>query len=400
MFLLIQKNKKQQRINCRGFVLLLVLIALAVASILLSAVLILSLHTGKLSSSSGATLQARYAAYTGIERIKYFLAVDPNWSNGEAAEGPVDESSRVQKVTIEHTDDQTIVITSTGECCGVKKTIRAKIQIGLVPLVSAYGGGIKQLKPLPLEFSGSSLIKSNVLVNGPLYIWGSSAVGLPGENRTVYVNGDVYTLKNGAVNGSIYAVGWADPKAATVQVVSNWVPAVQFPDIQEINALINYAREASQALEKATGRQHYFLGNKVFTEAELKNAEGVYFVEGNAYIQGGVTGANAAIAASGGIYINSSFTAENMTLIAGSSINLRSSTSVSVALAVGNDVGWKSTGGGKAVLTLKYGALAAGTINAGSVRGNVVLEQNDAVNFYTLSAPIHTTRIISYSEVK
>ncbi|UZQ81824.1 hypothetical protein [Thermoanaerobacter sp. RKWS2] len=380
--------------------LLLVLIALAAASILFSIVLTLSLHIGKLSGSSRAALQARYAAYTGIERTKYFLAVDPNWLNGKVAEGPVDESSKVQKVTIERTDRETIVITSTGECSGVRKTIRAKIQIGLVPLVSAYGSGIKQLKPLSLEFSGSSLIKSDVLVNGTLYIWGSSVVGLPGENRIVYVNGDVYTLKNGAVNGSIYAVGWADPKAATGQVISNWVPAVQFPSVQEINTLINYARESSQALEKATGRQHYFPGNKIFTEAELKNAEGVYFVEGDAYIQGGATSANAAVAASGSIYINSSFTAENMTLIAGSSISLKNSTSVSVALAVGSNVGWESTGGGKAVLTLKYGALAAGTINGGSVRGNVVLEQNNAVNFYVLSAPIHTTRIISYSELK
>lgn len=364
------------------------------------AVSVLSVQASKSAGNDRALIQARYAAYTGIERIKIFLAADPQWTDGSAAVGPVDETSEVEKVTIERSDGQTVIITSTGKCRGIRKTIRTVIKIGTVPLISAYGGGIKQLDKTPLEFSGSSIIKSDVLVNGSLYVWGSAAVGLPGETRTVYANGDVYTLKKEVIQGDVYAAGWVSPQAASGQVISNWMPPVQFPNIEELSTLINYARGTAVAVEKSTGRQHYFPGDKTFTESELQDAEGIYFVEGSAYIQGGVTNARASIIAANSIYINSSLTAENMVLMAGSSINLKNSTGVSVALAVGNNIGWKNTGGGNAVLTLKYGALVAGTVNGGSVRGSVVLEQNNKVDFNVLAAPVHTTQIISYSELE
>ncbi|MGB9801385.1 MAG: hypothetical protein ACPLSX_00350 [Arcobacter sp.] len=358
----------------------------------------LSIQASKLTGNDRALIQARYAAYTGIERIKIFLTTDPQWTDGSVAVGPVDNTSEVEKITIERGNDQTIMVTSTGKCRNIRKNAIAVIKIGTVSLISLYGGGIKQLNKTPLQFSGSSVVKSDVLVNSNLYIWGNAVIGLPGETRTVYANGDVYALKEKVIQGNVYAAGWVSPQAASGQTISNWMPPVQFPNIEELNTLINYSRGIALAIEKSTGRQHYFLNDKTFTESELKNAEGIYFVEGNAYIKGGTTNARASIIAANSIYINSSFTAENIVLIAGNSINLENSTSVSVALAIGDNIGWKNTGGGNTILTLKYGALIAGTINGGSVRGNAVLEQNDKINFNLLAAPVHTTQIISYSE--
>jgi len=390
--------------NIRGFIALIILVIITALMMSAIAVSILSTRASKAAVDDRALVQARYAADTGIERIKAFLKTDPQWSDGSVAAGPVDSTSEVEKVTIEHAvqnGEQVAVITSTGKCRGIRKTVRTVIETGVVPLISAYGGGIKQLEKASLEFSGSSIIKSDILVNGDLFVQGNAVIGLPGERRTVYVNGNVYVQKAKTIRGDVYATGWVHPQAASGQVVSNWIPPVEFPSIEELNVLIDFARSIAQTMEKATGVQHYFSTSKTFTTSELEDIEGIYFVEGDAYLQGGVTNARASIVAAGNIYVTNSLSAERLVLIASNDINLRNSSDTSIALAAaGNNAGWENTGGGNATWTLKYGTLVAGTINGGSVRGNVILEQNNEVDFSILAAPIHTTRIISHSELE
>lgn len=377
------------------------LIIVIIILILAEVISIYTVQTAKSVQESRSVIQARLAADTGIERTKFFLLNDPLWSNGEASEGPVDETSEVSKVTIEHNIDGTVVITSVGRCYNVTKTVKAVIKTGVVSLISSYGGGIKQLSRNPLELSGSSVINSNILINGDFTVWGSASVGLPGEERTVYANGSVYTNKEHVINGNVYAAGWAYNDAATGQVVSNWVPPVEFPQIDELSTLIELARSAAQTEGKASGKQHYFLSNKTFTENDLENTEGIYFVEGNAYIQSSSTNARVTIAASGNIYVTGSLWAENLVLMAGNSINFTNSSNTSIALAAAvKDIGWGNTGGGNSTLTLKYGVLAAGTVNGGRIRGSVFLEQNNGINFNLLAAPIHTLQIISNAEVE
>lgn len=390
--------------NRRGFIVLIILVILTALMMLAIAVSALSTRASKAAADDRALVQARYAADTGIERIKAFLKTDPRWSDGSVAVGPVDNTSEIEKVTIEHVvqnGEQITVVTSTGKCRGIRKTVRAVIKTGVVPLISAYGDGIKQLGKTSLKFGGSSTIKSDVLVNSNLFVHGNAVIGLPEEKRTVYVDGDVYVQKAETIRGDIYATGWVHPQAASGQVISNWIPPVEFPSIEELNVLIDFARSIAQAMEKATGKQHYFSTSKTFTVSELEDIEGIYFVEGDAYLQGGVTDARASIVAAGSIYVANSLSAERLVLIAGSDINLKNSSNTSIALAAaGNNAGWGNTGGGSATWTLKYGTLVAGTINGGSVRGNVVLEQNNEVDFSILAAPIHTTRIISHSELE
>lgn len=390
--------------DSRGFVVPIVLVIMTGLLMAAGVVSALSARSSRAGADDRALIQARYAADTGVERVKVFLMADPQWSDGNVAEGPVDETSEVERVMVEHTiqnGKQVAVVTSTGKCRGIRKTVRTVIETGLVPLVSAYGGGIKQLENAPLKVGGSSIIKSDVLVNGNLSVQGSAVIGSLGEKRTVYADGNIYVQKVKTIRGDAYATGWVHPQATTGKAVPNWTPPVAFPNIGELNALIDLARSVAKAMEKATGNQHYFPSNKTFTTSELKNLEGVYFVEGDAYVQGGVTNARASIVATGDIYVTGSLLAERLVFMAGGDINLKNSSGTSIALAVaGNDAGWGATGGGNAYWSLKYGALVAGTINGGYVRGNVILEQNDKVDFSTLAAPVHTARIVSRSELE
>ncbi|NHM28140.1 hypothetical protein G7K71_14355 [Desulfofundulus sp. TPOSR] len=387
----------------RGFVIpvaLVIAIGLLFAGL---AAVLLSAQASKMAAGDRMLAQARCAADTGIERVKVFLMADPMWSNGSVAEGPVDESSEVEEVTIEHTAQggkQMAVVTSTGRCGKIRKTVRAVIETGLVPLVAAYGGGIKQLKQYPLEFSGSSLVKSDVLVNGSLGVQGSAAIGLSGEKRTVYADGSIYVQKVKSIQGDAYATGYVHPLAATGKAVANWEPPVAFPDIGDLNSLIGLARSIAQATEQATGKQHYFPSSKTFTSSELANLEGIYFVEGDAYIPGGATNARASIVTADDIFVTGSLLAEKLVFMAADDIVLKNASGTSVALAAaGGDAGWGNTGGGNAYWSLKYGALVAGTVNGGDVRGDVTLEQNDKVDFGALAAPVHTAKVVSRSEV-
>lgn len=351
-----------------------------------------------------ALVQARMAADTGIERVKVFLMADPLWSDGSVAEGPVDGTSEVEEVTIEHTTTQdgkqAAIVTSTGRCGRARKTVRAVIETGLVPLISAYGGGIKQLKEgIGLTAGGNSWVRSDVLVNGSLAVQGNGWIGTPSNKKTVYADGAVDAGKKGTIFGDVYATS-AIVGAVFGKKYPYWNPPVPFPNIGDVDALVDLARYMAQAQEQATGRQHYFPGDKSFTVSELAALEGVYFVEGTAYLPGGTTNVRASVVAVEGINITGSLRAEGMSLMTAGDLVLRNASNTSVALAVaGGDAGWRQTGGGNASFTLKYGALVAGTVNGGDLRGSVVLEQNDAVDFGTIAAPVHTARVVSQTEM-
>lgn len=380
---------------------------LVMAFILLFAGLVAAEYARTLSRATAddrALAQARCAADTGIERVKVFLMADPQWSDGSVAEGPVDATSTVEKITIVLTTlpngNRAAVVTSTGRCGKTRKTVRAVIEIGLVPLVSAYGGGIKQLKEgVGITVGGNSWVRSDVLVCGPLTIQGNGWIGTPSNKRTVYTDGVVNAGNKGTIFGDVYATSVI---IGTVFGKQNpyWSPPVPFPDIGGVGALVDLARYVAQAQEQTTGEQHYFLGNKVFSASELAALDGVYFVEGTAYLPGGITNARASIVAVAGISVTGSLRAEGVTLMTAGNLALKNASNTSVALAVaGGDVGWKQTGGGNASFALKYGALVAGTVNGGDLSGSVILEQNDAVDFGTLSAPVHTTKIVSQTEM-
>lgn len=390
--------------NAEGFISIVVLVIMT--GILLAALTIsdLSVRLSRTATENRALLQARLAADTGIERAKVFLMADPLWSDGSVAVGPVDKTSEVEEVIIDHIvqeGKQVAVVTSTGKCANTRKTVRAVIETGLVPLVSAYGGGIKQLKEnSSITVGGNSWIRSDVLVNGSLAIQGNGWIGSPSKKRTVYVNGLVDMGQKGTLFGDVYSTSYIYGKQILGDSYPYWKPPTAFPDIRDVGALVSLARSVAQTIEKVTGEKHYFQGNKTFTTLELSELEGTYFVEGNVYLPGGSTNARGSIVASGNIYVNGSLQAEGLVLMTASDLILKNASNTSIALAVaGGDAGWKQTGGGNASFTLKYGALVAGTINGGDLRGSVVLEQNDAVDFGTLSAPVHTTKIVARSEL-
>lgn len=388
----------------RGYVLPA---ALAVAALLLFAGLAVGqyvLAVSRAAADDRTLAQARMAADTGIERAKVFLLADPLWSDGSVAEGPVDETSEVEEVTIEHFSQngkQMAEITSTGRCRGARKTVKAVFEIGAVPLIVSYGGGVKQLKEgAGFTAGGNSRVRSDVLVNGPLAVQGNGWIGTPSKTRTVYADGWVDMGNKGTLFGDVYATGAISGTQILGERHPYWTPPVAFPDIRDVDALVGLARAIAQAVEQATGVQRYFPGNKTFSASELAGLEGVYFVEGTAWLPGGATSARAAVVAGQGIRVTGSLRAEGLTLMTAGDLVLRNASNTSVALAVaGGDAGWRQTGGGRASFTLEYGALVAGTVNGGDLRGNVVLEQNDAVDFGTLAAPVHTARIVSRSEL-
>ncbi|MEW5935472.1 MAG: hypothetical protein AB1816_17980, partial [Bacillota bacterium] len=216
------------------------------ASVLLAAVLALCLaaaafgahEVGVASRRAQAldldTAGARLAADTGLERISRYLAADPGWSDGRVAEGPVGPRSRVERVEIARESGDVVRVTSvgvSGAAYPVRKTVRAALRLGLVPLVGAYGGGVKALGGSALEVSGSAQVLSGLLVSGGLDVGGSAQVGSDSEPRKVYVSGDVVSQKAGAIRGLVYATGAVSPGAATGESVSGWTPPQEFPDI-------------------------------------------------------------------------------------------------------------------------------------------------------------------------
>ncbi|WP_141264502.1 MULTISPECIES: hypothetical protein [unclassified Neomoorella] len=293
------------------------------------------------------------------------------------------------------------VVTSTGRCGNARVTVRVVVKLGQTPLVACYGGGVKQLAAgRPLSLGGAALVKSDILVDSSFSVGGSAAVGLPGERRAVYADGDITAQKPGSIHGDVYATGGVSPGAATGSAVPYWRPPLPFPGIEDVVRVVSLARCTAQSLEAATGLQHYFPGDKTFTVGEMVQLAGVYFVEGDATVPGGATAARATIAAAGSIRVAGSLTAENLSLIAGQDINLKNASGTSVAMAIaGGDAGWGGTGGGNAYWSLRYGALVAGTVNGGSLRGSVVLEQNTAVDFNVLAAPVHTAAVVARSDV-
>ncbi|MGB9887078.1 MAG: hypothetical protein ACPLRW_08780 [Moorellales bacterium] len=386
-----------------GFAALVLVIAATVLAAGLAVAGVAS-HALKMTASDRQVAQARMAADTGIERIKMFLMADPLWSDGSVAQGPVDETSEVEEVTVERAvrdGKEVAVVTSTGRCGNARKTVRAVIETGVAPLVSAYGGGIKQLADgAGLTAGGNSWVRSDVLVNGSLAVQGNGWIGAPSKTRTVYADGPVDMGKKGTLFGDVYATGAVYGAQILGESYPYWTPPVAFPDIGDVDALVGLARTMARAVEQATGVKHYFPGDKVFSASELAGLEGIYFVEGTTYLPGGTTGARAAVVAAGGIRVTGSLRAEGLTLMTAGNLELRNASNTSVALAVaGGDAGWRQTGGGNASFTLEYGALVAGTINGGDLRGSVVLEQNDAVDFGLLAAPVHTARVVSRSEL-
>ena len=379
------------------------------ASVLLAAVLALCLaaaafgahEVGVASRRAQAldldTAGARLAADTGLERISRYLAADPNWSDGSVAEGPVGPRSRVERVEIAR-EGEVVRVTSvgvSGAAYPVRKTVRARVRFGLVPLVGAYGGGVKALGGSPLDISGSAQLFSGLLVSGGLDIGGSARVGSDSEPRKVYVSGNVWSQKPGAIRGSVYATGAVSKNAATGENVSGWTPPQAFPDIGQVAQMVELGRMQAQLLEGAGGGQRYFPGNRTFTAAELAGMEGVYFVEGTAYLTGGSASSRATIVAGGDIVLSGSLDAPSVALITGNNVVARNSTLVHVALIVaGGDAGWSGTGGGHGGFRMEYGALAAATVNQNRLRGNVTLEQDDEVDFSLVSGPVRVTETL------
>ncbi|MDI7249973.1 MAG: hypothetical protein QME93_07885 [Bacillota bacterium] len=379
------------------------------ASVLLAAVLALSLaltafgaHQVGVASrkASGLDLDtagARLAADTGLERISRYLAADPAWSDGSVADGPVGPRSRVERVEIAR-EGEVVRVTSvgvSGAAYPVRKTVWARLRFGLVPLVGAYGGGVKALGGQPLELLGSAQLLSGLLVSGGLSLGGDASVGSDSEPRKVYVSGDISSQKPGAIRGSAYATGTVSAAAATGENVSGWSPPEAFPDIGQVARLVELGRLQARLLESAGGEQRYFPGDHTFTAADLAQMEGVYFVEGTAYLTGGSTSSRATIVAAGGIVLSDSLQAPGFALIAGEDVVARNSTLVHVALIVaGGDAGWGETGGGRGGFRMEYGAMAASTVNGNRIRGNVTLEQDDEVDFALIPGPVQVVETL------
>ncbi|MDI6895052.1 MAG: hypothetical protein QME70_10740 [Bacillota bacterium] len=343
------------------------------------------------------TAQARLAADAGVERILRYLAAHPAWSDGRVAVGPVGDRAAVEEVNIEREGD-VVTVTSvgvSGQVGPVRKTVTVRLRLGLVPLVGAYGGGVKALGGTPLEALGSAALFSGLLVSGGLSVGGSARVGSDSEPRKVYVSGDIYSQQPAVIWGSAYATGTVSPGAATGENVSGWTPLEEFPDIGRVAGMVELGRLQARLLEAATGVQHYFPGDRTFTAADLASMEGVYFVEGTAYVSGGSTSARASLVSGGDIVLYGSLDAPRVSLVAGEDVVTRDSSAVHVALIVaGGDVGWGGTGGGSGGFRMEYGALAAATVNGNRLRGNITLEQDDEVDFGLVSGPVHVAQIL------
>ncbi|MEW5935883.1 MAG: hypothetical protein AB1816_20060, partial [Bacillota bacterium] len=287
------------------------------ASVLLAAVLALSMavaafgahEIGVASRRAQAldldTAAARLAADTGLERISRYLAADPSWSDGSVAEGPVGPRSRVERVEIVHEGGDVVQVTSvgvSGAAYPVRKTVRARLRLGLSPLVASYGGGVKVLGGSPLRVSGNARVYSDVMVSGGLELGGDAQVGwrfLWWEwPRKVYVSGDLTGRRDGMIIGSAYATGSISPGGiATRENVPGWTPPTPFPDIARVADMVELGRMQAQLLESAGGGQRYFPGDHTFTLVDLLQMEGPYFVEGTAYVWGGIVPSRATIVA-------------------------------------------------------------------------------------------------------
>lgn len=344
------------------------------------------------------TAQARLAADTGLERISRYLAADPDWSDGSVAVGPVGDRAAVESVTIEREGD-VVVVTSVGVSGGphpVRKTVRARLRLGLSPLVASYGGGVKVLGGSPLRVSGNTRVYSDVMVSGGLELGGNAQVGwrfLWWEwPRKVYVSGDLTGQRDGMIIGSAYATGSISPgDIATGENVPRWTPPVPFPDIARVADLIELGRMQAQLLESSGGGQRYFPGDHTFTFLDLLQMEGPYFVEGTAHVWGGIVPSRATIVAAEDIVMSAPLVALNSGLIAGRDIVVPPANVVLAGMMVaGRDIGWGGTGG----FELQYGVLVAATLNQNDVRGNIVLAQKDDVNFSLISGPVHVAEVL------
>lgn len=344
------------------------------------------------------TAQARLAADTGVERILGYIAADPTWRDGSVAEGAVGDRAAVESVTIER-QGEVVAVTSvgvSGHIHPVRKNVRAKLRVGQVPLVGDYGGGVKVIGGrTALEVFGSAEMLSDLLVVGGLHLTGSGQIGSESRPSTVYVSGDIVSHKSGAIEGSAYATGTISPDVATGENISGWTPPQEFPDIAGVAGIVELGRLQARLLEAATGEQHYFQDDRTFTAADLARMEGVYFVEGTAYVTGGSTSARTSIVAFKDIVLHGSLDAPMLSLIAGGDVRAKNSTKVRTALILAqSDVGWGGTGGGQGSLRMEYGCLAAATINGNRLRGNVVLQQDDEVDFGLVSGPVHLLQVL------
>jgi len=410
----------------RGFILPLTAIILIAAVILVTTVMVVSQRTSKTAIYDYCTAQARYAADTGIERIKLYFLGDSYWSDGSVAEGPVDKNSTVEKVLIEHQvydNKEVAVITSTGRCRDVKKTVRVVMEISRIPLITSYGGGLKVLNPystakpddpksVTIQSYGRLFpVNTDLLINGNLYIEGYPLIGNRSKPRHIYVAGSIitdYAYNKPAIIGDAYAAGTVNPEYVSGTAVSGY-EMPEMPDINDVDNLVSVARELAKITEKATKEQHYFPSSKVFKESDIKKLKrGVYFVEGDAYIRGDVkTNSEIAIVASRDFYIDRisywiypKIKDENLTIIAGRNVIIQYARTVDIALAVAKDlISWTPAPGGKA--TLRYGAFVGSRIYITHYGGTTTLEfsQNDNIDFDVLAAPIHTGKIIERTEI-
>ncbi|QSZ28032.1 hypothetical protein ACETAC_04015 [Aceticella autotrophica] len=357
---------KSLKKNEDGFTLALVLVVLSALLILAGTMSYISVRTSRAAIDDRSLVQARCAADTGIERARLYLSADPSLRGNIITNYKVDDTSVVEKVTVAD-DDRTpsdpdvVKVTSIGKCRDFEKTVTAYMRMGKGTLFNLFRPGMTQIGAGKMDFSGNAHINSDI-----------------------YANGYVIPNHNG-INGTVYAV---DP--LTHIPTPNWNGV--FPQISDINNLIVSAGNIAQAMG------NYYDSSQTFDVSNLK--EGFYFVNGDVTINGGSTNNKICIVATGNINVNKvPLYASNLSLLTKGTIKFDAGNGdYKIALGVASDsIDFSGPGGGNSSLT--YGALVANnTVNGGFLRGNVTLTQDNNVDFNTIPAPGHTTKIISRTE--
>lgn len=293
--------------NCRGSALLLVVVVLTILLVLASGLMSLA-GTESISGINQVNqMQAYYIAEAGVEKALVTLKLDPLWRagfNGLDYSDGIIQGVTISTVASESTPNTSVVIIqSVGISEGAKKTVEVKARLSSDPYIKA--GHYLRAGTTPLQELRST---SPVEVHGDVFFAGDCRLDWDILiNGTIRAGNNVEILAPARVTGDVCASGSIFAEDETVDGLLYPGQSISVPPFPSLTADdLTFFRDVALAL----GDNHYFPGNHRFTQAELWNMQGIYFVEGRATVAGVYSG-RASIVASGDISIADSLYAAN-----------------------------------------------------------------------------------------
>jgi len=283
----------------KGMAIVSVIMVVLIFAALGAAVLHMVANDARIAQDEVAFTRALYAAEGGIRKFIVELNDNPNvesWPD-EIWEGfenyPVGES-KIESISVEDLGSY-FEVTVTGTSGRARKTLVARIS---KPQQSSL---VNLLDGLTVCGTGSELnIQGNASIVGNIYAAGGiSFNGNIDITGNVYADGDVSLTGSIEVEGDVYASGTVSVKGNSRidgEIYEGSEVYIQpFPELD-----LDWYRQA------AIDYGHYYDSTKIFSQEELQDMSGVYFVEGDVEFSNFVdtyTG-QAVIAAAGNISVN------------------------------------------------------------------------------------------------